>query len=507
MKRKLYKSVLRKYCVMMIMSYLKDRAANIAIVFAVMLPIIMGAAGMALDIAQAYHMRERLCGALDLAAVSAAATYTTQDDITMRLETVIKENFREGGIGEMTDTEVSVTDDNINAKAFGVYKTSFIHAVGFPTMNVSCDTTVKRDVRGLEVALILDVTGSMRGTSIEALRTASMNFINIIYDRTSDDEFVKIGIVPYSIAVNVGDIAPDLVNDNRPLYRGVKVPYQYLDDADDLNSNVEWHGCVMARDYPADTLDESMDDGGYWTPYWAPSTPFDNTDNHWDSDYDDYYGNAGKIVHEYSKCDNRRTPNLGCPEANPIIPLTSDKQALITATERLQYWCRGGTLGNVGMTWGYRVLSPGYPFEEGADFDDEKWQKVAIMMTDGENQFFDKGTQHSGKDSDFSAYGYFAKSYHPFGPSTPVGSSKSDAEDIMQDRFMETCAAMKEDDIQIYTIVFGSKLAQSGYADLREDFQNCATRPTNYYLAPSQDDLIAAFEKISKELSIIHITN
>jgi len=492
---------------MYILSYFKNVKGNIAIAFAILLPIVMGAAGMAIDMAQAYHMKERLCGALDLAAVSAAATYTDQDDITSRLNTVIKENFVAGRIGELTETEVIVTDDDVTAKAYGVYKTAFMHAIGRDTMNVNCETTVKRDVRGLEVALVLDVTGSMSGSNISALRTASKNFIDIIYDRTSDDAFVKIGLVPYSIAVNVGEIAPAIVNNNLPTYRGAQVPYRYLTEESRLDTDVAWHGCVKARAYPYDALDESVTDGGYWEPYWAPSTPFDSKDNHWDSDFDDDDGDAGMIVPRQAECNDRRTPNLGCPETNPIVPLTSDKQKLIEATENLEFWCRGGTLGNLGMTWGHRILSPGLPFEEGADYDDEKWQKVAVMMTDGQNQFFDKRTEQSGKDSDFSSYGYFLDGSHPLGPSTPVGTSKRNAEDLMQERFMETCNAMKADDIEIYTIVFGDRLARSSYDGLREDFKNCASKPANYYLAPSQADLIAAFEKISKELSIIHITN
>lgn len=494
--------------------YHRHIAANIAVAFAIMAPMIMASAGLAVDMAQTHYVRERACGALDTATISGAATFTKAADIENRIIEVFNSNYPESKIGKTSNITVSVSEDKVEATVDAQYNTAFMHIVGVDKMDMTCRTVIRRDVRGLEVALVLDVTGSMSGSNISSLRTASKNFINIIYDRASDDEFVRIGLVPYGVAVNVGEIAPEIVNYNYPQYRGADVPYVYLDDDNDLTDNVEWHGCVMARDYPGDTLDVydpgSADPAeGYWEPYWAPSTPFDHKDNHWDQDQVGNDGAAGKIVSKQSKCNDRRTPNLGCPEFNPIVPLTSSKSALIDAAEELEYWCRGGTLGHLGMAWGARVLSPsflyqGYNGVEISNYDDERWQKVIIMMTDGENQFWGKNTTHNGKDSDFSPYGYYADATHPFGPASPLGNSTNDGRDITQERFLETCDDLKEDGVQIYTIVFGKG---SNSSKVKQDFATCASRPENYYLAPDGDDLVDAFETISKELSIIHILN
>ena len=52
-------------------------------------------------------------------------------------------------------------------------------------------------------------------------------------------------------------------------------------------------------------------------------------------------------------------PNTDCPNS-PIVPLTNNKAKLQTAITNLQV--DGNTYGNVGMAWGYHVISPGAPF-------------------------------------------------------------------------------------------------------------------------------------------------
>lgn len=45
----------------------------------------------------------------------------------------------------------------------------------------------------------------------------------------------------------------------------------------------------------------------------------------------------------------------------------------------------GNTVIPAGLLWGWRVLSPTVPFTQGAPYDDEKWIKALVLLTDGEN--------------------------------------------------------------------------------------------------------------------------
>ena len=79
-------TVLRDKVCNMIKDYIRNTAAAIAIAFAVMAPVIVGSAGMALDYAQAYLVQQRLAQAIDAAALAAAAASTDAGEIEQRVQ-------------------------------------------------------------------------------------------------------------------------------------------------------------------------------------------------------------------------------------------------------------------------------------------------------------------------------------------------------------------------------------------------------------------------------------
>ena len=157
------------------------------------------------------------------------------------------------------------------------------------------------------------------------------------------------------------------------------------------------------------------------------------------------------------------------------MPLTSDQTGLLAATSNMN--ASGATLGNFGMVWGWRVLSPEEPFSEGAPYDSKDWDKVALVMTDGVNTMSNV----------YSAYGR-------------SNEHSIDANDL-DDRFAEVCQDMKNQDILVYTVTFDSGVD----ADTKDLFRSCATIPGNYHDAPSQTELVAVFQQIARELSNLFI--
>lgn len=159
-----------------------------------------------------------------------------------------------------------------------------------------------------------------------------------------------------------------------------------------------------------------------------------------------------------------------------MTPLTSDQDELLDSIATFQAY--GNTMGNIGMLWGYRVLSPEYPFQQAAPWGDKEWRKVIIMMTDGVNTM----------DSQYSAF--WRTRRHDLGT------------DDQNERFAESCETMKEvKGVLIYTVTFAGGVD----ANTKAYYRNCATTPAQYYDAPSQDELIDVFEKISRELANLHI--
>lgn len=474
--------------------YCKNTAGAIAIIFALMVPVIVGMVGLAVDFASSNHVRQRLCSAIDASALAAAASSTDSYVIEQKVKAFFEANYPEDTIGVPATPVVSVTSDYVQVTASATYYTTFSAALGRTEMNISCSSKVKRDVRGIEVVLVLDVTGSMGNSNMAALRTATKSFVEILYNKTSSPESVKVGIVPYAVTVNLGTMAGNsLYVDDSSLPSGVSLELMYSQS--DINNNYntnEWHGCVMARTPPYDEQDVGTAIGGDWIPYWWADPRAlnwsDTNNNNWDSAY------SGSMQPQWSKQNNRRTPNLGCPEYNHIVPLTNDETALISYLDNLIQWHRGGTLGNLGMIWGVRVISPEEPYTEGSEYDDSRVQKVIVMMTDGNNQVWKKGGIYT--NSDYSAYGYVSSS-------GPLGTnSRTTAMHKVNDKFARICTYAKSKGVKIYTVVFKS----SASSNTKLYYQNCASKSENYHYAPSESDLIDTFEEISEEISVLHIT-
>lgn len=461
-------------------SYLFKKTGAIAPLFGILAPVLLASVGGAIDVSYSYLIKQRLSHALDAAVLAAAASETERTNINNKVNRFLDMNYPQDKIGTVFDVDINVNGDIVNAKASAAYNTYFAKFVGINEIDVSVETEVTREVRGIEVALALDVTGSMQSNNnIGALRDSTRDFITTIFDRVSDAKYLKIGMVPYAATVNVGPLASEVVYD-------INIPDR-PDVTYDTSDPTQWQGCIEERDYPDDVLDTNYFKGGHWKPFWWEHTA-DHDDNFWDQDMDE----DASLNLPYNRCNNRRTPNLGCPVDNPIMPLTSNEQDLLNSTDDLVYWCRGGTMGNIGLAWSWRVLSPSEPFKQGAEYENAYWRKVIVMMTDGNNSYWKKpGIDES---SDYTAYGRVSE--NRLGTTNRgAATNKIDA------RLAETCEEIKKKGVTIYTVTFTN--VSGSTEDL---YRDCASDSTKYYNAPSQQNLRDAFLKISKEISNLHVS-
>jgi Flp pilus assembly protein TadG len=459
--------------------YIREKTGAIAILFAILIPVLLGIAGMSLDYSQAYLVKQRLAQALDAAALAAVASSTDEAEITQRVKEFFEVNYPEEKLGFTFEPYVYIDGEEVVVYGYAQYNTMFLGVLGIDTIDVAASTTVLREVQGIEVVLVMDNTGSMASyNNISTLRTAASNFVYIMYGigteegaaadpsmldsmATREKEYIKIGLVPYAATVNVG-----------PYGLGKNLDGSYYDepfvnnpfDLDYTTSSYDydWKGCVLAQDYPLDTEDNE----GPWDMY---RYCLDENDEAYCNLTYNYY------THTYSP-PVRRKPNYGCPNAM-ITPLSTSPSDLKDAIDDMT--ASGNTHGNFGMVWGYRVLSQGFPFREGVEWDNQYWRKAIVMMTDGVN------TVHS--------------YYSAYGPTqdNDITTYK------LNERFADVCENIKSDGALVYTVTFTSGVSES----TKDYYRECATSEDYYYDAPSQDDLIAVFEKISRELSNLHITD
>lgn len=511
---------------MLIRTMLEDIRGGIAILFALMLPIVVGAAGVALDFSQAYLVQQRLSQALDAAALAGAASSTDPEEIEAKVLAFFEANYPPEVLGAAFTPEVEVIDNEVRISGTAQYETLFVEVLGIDDIDVAAHATVQRQVRGLEVVMVLDNTGSM-AEEMDSLKEAADSFVDIIFDAALEEEDVKIGIVPYSSTVNVGRYGLGLYPNGVTYDDGVPFVTQppgvsYTSNPD---STTNWNGCVVEHkstdadpyDPAATHVDNSKGQlwrsGTNWKGHgWNPGSgsndpaPNDYTDSYagpWDiyiygrvisqdqrcSDYSGYSTSRCSSCNPSSWSSSTRNKcnttycfcwysdvNRYCPEAT-VFPLTTERDDLHDHIDLMH--AEGATVPSIGMVWGARLLSPEAPFREGSDWNNEHWQKAILLMTDGETAISGDMT------------GYWAGSKNNIGNAT------------VDNRLQALCTTLKDDDhkVKIYTVIFG-ELDE----DTQETYENCATSPSHYYEALSQEELIEVFEDIARDLANLHIS-
>jgi hypothetical protein len=152
-------------------------------------------------------------------------------------------------LGTPTTPAMSFSNNNnvINVSASATVPTSLMAIVGVNSITVSASSQVTRQSLGLEVALILDNTGSMlSNNNMQAMIADARQFVNILFGANTSNNLLKVSVVPFVTAVNVGDLAPSIIQaGSLPTYNGNTIHYNQPDPT-------QWKGCVEEPDSPAD---------------------------------------------------------------------------------------------------------------------------------------------------------------------------------------------------------------------------------------------------------------
>lgn len=258
-----------------------------------------------------------------------------------------------------------------------------------------------------------------------------------------------------------------------------------------------WKGCVEERIGARGLTDDPPEVEG-WPPYYWP----DSSDNNWLTISNDA-AQPQQISLSLNQTNgaqdaNGRGPNLGCGSA--ITPLNDSHTAISDGIEQMLPWHRGGTLTDVGLAWGWRAISPRWrglwggdtPDHLPLDYDHPLMQKVVIILTDGENQFYDNPPSGPAG-SDYTAHGRL-------GEGRLGTTSSSGGRNAVNNRTLAICNAMKAEGIILYTILF-----QVNNEGTEETFEACATTPQHYFSAPSNAELAQVFQRIAGELNNLRL--
>jgi Flp pilus assembly protein TadG len=494
---------------------LQDTKGNVAILFGVaLIPLLIGA-GMAIDYGRALIVRERMADAADAAALAIGSwPGLSQAELQTKAQQFFAANYPPSAIGTVGTLNVNFAGDDIKVSVSGEVPTTFMKLAHFDSLSVGVNATITKKQRNIELVLVLDITGSMNsGGKLSAMKSAAKKMIETLFDGKATSDSLKVGIVPFSAAVNVGTDKRNSGWIDTATYPNnstiAKEDFGFTNGQSaftlyDQLRNRDWAGCVRERGGSYELTDDPP--GGSanskWAPYFAPDEPSNNSNYVNDYLNDGSYSRAqcpgGSSTAEKRQCytgkynnvsvsSSSKGPQYNCPPS-PIVPMTNVKSTVINAINALD--ADGYTVIPAGLLWGWRAISPTEPFTEGKPYDDEKWVKAIVLLTDGENDV--EGGSNSHDKSNYNAFGY-AKSGH-------LGSTNgSDAEETLDDKTLAVCGKIKGKTIRLYTIGFQVTTASQNL------LKNCASKPDMFYNSPTNDQLAGIFQDIAQGLSELRI--
>ena len=414
-----------KYLSNLVCAFRHDSKGAAALLFGITLIPVLLAIGSSVDYARALSAKQRLAQAIDAAGL-AAASWPDLDaaQVEAKVNEFIDANFPSQIEGSPTSITAVKTEDTLTITANGKVDTTFMKIAGFNHVPISAYTEISLKQKKIELVMALDNTGSMSWSGkLAGLKDAATTLVDVLKpDANPDDEEVKIGLVPFAAAVNIGsdklglgwiDETAQSSIAGEDFAAGVNVLDLYTQI-----SNQQWNGCVRARPVPFDTQDDPPTSADRrWVPYFAPDAPdvggsYYNryaSDAGYSGSYWDYDARQ-RYTGKYNGLTNGNIPNDG-PDFNcripTVTPMTQVKGDIISGINAMI--ASGSTVIPTGLSWGWRLISPSEPFTEGAAYSDDDVIKAIILLTDGRNDVGGGLGNHNR--SYYSAYG-FAQSGH-----------------------------------------------------------------------------------------------
>ncbi len=468
--------------------FAEDSHGNFAVLTGIVLVAATMAVGLGVNTAQSYHLKSSLRSALDSAVTSTAYDITTgrikpgdaQENVEKFLNLNGRATFSTQGQYTLLPVVVDATARTVSATAYANVDLAFpIFGVDDP--RVTIESAALYSDKQIEVAMMLDVTGSMGATKktdkIGALRTAAKNAVEeLLKNQDPKKPRVRVALVPYASGVNTGGLSKNVFfessasGDLPPVQDSAVI--KAATGKTDLPSYKDYV-TIVGNSFPAPAkttcaTERKLFDG-------KPDMSGDGPDTRrWDKDGKAYWAMVNRDDHMTTSGMN------SCPDA-PVIPLTADADALIDSIDSFR--ASGYTGGAIGIQWTYYMLSSRWRdvvADAGlgsgpAPANPKHLAKVAILMTDG--QF---NTAYAGAGGNYNSQGNLAR---------------KNAESL--------CKNMRDDGIEIFTIGFdlnNPDMSATERDAAKAVLKNCASATPattkHYFEASTGEELNDAFQAI-----------
>jgi Flp pilus assembly protein TadG len=312
--------------------FMADCSGSFAAVFAITVTLLVLGVGVAIDTNAMHKSKAQMQDMADAAVLAASKSGETE---LTTLQGIASDYVAANNLSSQPiTTHLNVTSNGrINVSINGQYDTQFMAMFG--KSNVTINAVAQAPLSANEpvnIALVLDNTGSMGGAKLAALKVAATRLIDTL--DVFEPGMVEISVVPFDRYVNVGTASRGEV---------------WLDVLDDGYGNGTWRGCVGSRPTPWNVRDQ------------------------------------------YASRKIKGLMNVNCGQN--ILPLTSNFDAARSAINSMT--AQGWTYIPSGLAWGWRALTNRQPLIQapGAGANEKN---IIILMTDGANTRSKTSIRHNG---------------------------------------------------------------------------------------------------------------
>lgn len=433
-----------------------NRRGATAVTFALCLvPMAVTVFGM-IDVSRASTEKMHLQDALDAAALAAARSPAITDTALQAVGSQVLAADLIGSKSTLKSSSFKIVGNKVVASASATMTPVIAKLWLNGDMEMGASTEVVRASQNVEVALVLDVTGSMGGTKITDLKSAAKELVDLIVKDVQTPYYTKVALVPYSMGVNVTATYATTVRGaytNGTCTTAGCQKYTFTSASGSSKTNTI-SNCVSER-----TGTQAYTDA-------APATA---------------------LV-------GRNYPNTGNPcLSSAIVPLSSSRTSLKASIDT--YSAQGSTAGQIGLAWGWYMVSPTFGSiwptgSKPAAYGEKDLVKVVVLMTDGEfNTTYCKGViskdagNGSGDNSDH------------------INCNATNGGAFAQAKAL--CDAMKLKGITIYTVGFDLD-DNSAAEDIMEE---CASDKAHLFLPDSGADLKSAFRAIGQDINALRLSS
>ena len=182
-----------------------NTAGNFGIIASLSLFVLVGGAAMAVDASNGFAAKQRLQTTTDAIALMAAKDLSLSETEIVQLANDYHEVTYPGATGDrLTINSVERSGDTVTLDASNNINAYFARVFGHETLDIRTNSVASLARRDLDIALVLDNTGSMRGSKLAALKAASNDLVDILYQDPNLSRGTQLGLVPFASWVNVG---------------------------------------------------------------------------------------------------------------------------------------------------------------------------------------------------------------------------------------------------------------------------------------------------------------